>query len=57
MGETLVNFFAGNVQWGGGNARVFFLALFMVVFSIDLVSIEYLFSVSLVFVSYLFSSS
>ena len=56
MGETLVNFFAGNVQWGG-NARIFFLALFMVVFSIDLVSIEYLFSVSLVFVSYLFSSS
>ena len=42
---------------GGGNARIFFLALFMVVFSIDLVSIEYLFSVSLMFVSYLFSSS
>ena len=56
MGETLVIFFVGNVQWGG-NARIFFLALFMVVFSIDLVSIEYLFRVSLVFVSYLFSSS
>ena len=55
MGETLVIFFAGNVQWGGRSH--FFLALFMVVFSIDLVSIEYLFRVSLVFVSYLFSSS
>ena len=57
MGETLVNFFVGNVQWGGGTLAIFFLALFMVVFSIDLVSIEYLFSVSLMFVSYLFSSS
>jgi len=56
MGETLVIFFAGNVQWGGERSH-FFLALFMVVFSIDLVSIEYLFRVSLVFVSYLFSSS
>ena len=47
-----MNFFCRQRPMGGGNARNFFLALFMVVFSIDLVSIEYLFSVSLVFVSY-----